>query len=46
MTRRLAELLDARPVRVPAPELCRAAGITGPLRLQATSPGWADQAMG
>jgi len=42
----LAELLDARPVKVPAALLRGAAAITYALRLQPSEPGWVDMALG
>lgn len=42
----LAELLDARPVGTPAWLLRHGAGITNTLRLQRTSRGWVDLALG
>jgi nucleoside-diphosphate-sugar epimerase len=44
-TRRLAEALDAHPVRVSSSLLRQAAGLTWWLRLQPTPPGWLDLAM-
>jgi UDP-glucose 4-epimerase len=43
--RRLGELLDARPVPVPAPVLRGAASLTWRLRLQPTEPSWVDLAL-
>ena len=41
----LAELLDARPVRVPAAALRGAASITWRMRAQPSPPGWVDMAL-
>jgi nucleoside-diphosphate-sugar epimerase len=41
----LAEVLRARPVRIPAPALRAAAAATYTLRLQPTEPGWLDIAL-
>jgi UDP-glucose 4-epimerase len=41
----LAELLEARPVRVPAAVLKAGAAVTWRLRLQPVSPGWLDLAL-
>ncbi len=41
----LAELLDARPVKVPARALRAAAAATYALRLQPAEPGWVDMAL-
>ncbi|MFZ0088523.1 MAG: NAD-dependent epimerase/dehydratase family protein [Solirubrobacteraceae bacterium] len=42
----LAELLDARPVTVPARVVRAAAAATYALRLQPAEPGWVDMALG
>ena len=42
----LAELFDARPVRVPAAALRGAASITWRMRTQPSPPGWVDMALG
>ena len=42
----LAQLLDARQVRVPAVAMRRAAAATFALRLQPAEPGWVDMALG
>ncbi len=42
----LAQLLDARPVRVPAAAVRKAAAVTFALRLQPAEPGWVDMALG
>ena len=42
----LGELLGARPVRVPPTAVRRLADLTWRLRLQPTSPGWVDMALG
>jgi UDP-glucose 4-epimerase len=42
----LAHLLNARPVRVPAPALRGAAAASFALRLQPAEPGWIDMALG
>ena len=44
-SRRLASILDARSVRVPAKVLRAAAQATWKARLQPTSPGWLDMAL-
>src|SRR5215218_1040721 len=43
---RLGELLDARPVKVPAGPLRGLVSATWHLRLQPTPPGWLDMALG
>jgi nucleoside-diphosphate-sugar epimerase len=43
--KRLADLLGARRVKVPASALRRAADLTWRLRLQPTPPGWLDMAL-
>ena len=45
-SKRLAELLGARPVRFPAGALRAAAAVSWRLRLQPTPPGWIDLALG
>ena len=42
----LAQLLDARQVRVPAGAVRKAAALTFALRLQPAEPGWVDMALG
>ncbi len=42
----LAEMLDARPVRIPARIVRGAAAATFALRLQPAEPGWVDMALG
>ena len=44
-TSTLAELFDARPVRVPAAALRGAASITWRMRAQPSPPGWVDMAL-
>jgi nucleoside-diphosphate-sugar epimerase len=44
-SQRLASVLDARSVRVPAKALRAAAKLTWQARLQPTSPGWVDMAL-
>ncbi len=41
----LAEMLGARPVKIPAAALRAAAGVTWRLRLQPTDPSWVDLAL-
>lgn len=44
--RELAEVLEARPLQLPAPVLRAAAALSYALRLQPSEPGWVDMALG